>query len=316
MPKAPEYPVPALEKGLDIIEALAAEAAPQSLAGLAARLERSSSELFRMLNCLERRGYVARESVSGKYGLSLKLFALSHVHSVTEKLLLAARRPMQALTETFRVSCHLSVLERGKLLVVAQELSPEPVRLSIEVGATFEAAKTASGRLLLAWEKRGAGAENGSYGTNRADRTYGKEGKGRGELEKVFARIRTSGVSVAESETIEGVRDLAVVVGNPEAGVMAALAVTRLQRRGQKADEAALLDGMRAAAAAITDGLGLASAGNGEIAEARESGGAQKRMTEISVSAGSAGGRKASRRADSSKAASSRRSPKRSGHTP
>ena len=253
MRKAPDYPVPALEKGLDIIEALAAEAVPQSLAELAARMKRSSSELFRMLNCLERRGYVAREAVSGKYGLSLKLFALSHVHSVTEKLLQAARRPMQGLTEKFQVSCHLSVLERGRLLVVAQEMSPEPVRISIEVGATFEAAKTASGRLLLAWG-RSREAEDRAYGTNRTDRTYGKE---RAELGKIFAQIRKSGVSTAESETIEGVRDLAVLVGKPETGVMAALAVTRLLRRGQKADEVALLAGMHAAANEITAALGL-----------------------------------------------------------
>jgi DNA-binding IclR family transcriptional regulator len=270
MRKAPDYPVPALEKGLDIIEALAAEAVPQSLAELAARMERSSSELFRMLNCLERRGYLTREAVSGKYGLSLKLFALSHVHSVTEKLLQAARGPMQALTEKFLVSCHLSVLERGKLLVVAQEMSPEPVRISIEVGATFEAAKTASGRLLLAWDRSGE-TEDGAYRTNR---TYGKE---RAELGKIFAQIRKTGVSAAESETIEGVRDLAVLVGEPEVSVTAALAVTRLLRRGQKADEAALLAGMRGAAREITEEMGLATTNNELIAEARKSGGAKKK---------------------------------------
>jgi Transcriptional regulator len=238
MRNAPDYPVPALEKGLDILEALAAEPSPQSLAELAAHLKRSSSELFRMLNCLERRGYVAREAVSGKYGLTLKLFALAHAHSATEKLLEAARRPMRALTETHRVSCHLSVLERGRLLVIAQELSPEPVRLSIEVGASFAAEQTASGRLLLAWENASAD-------------------KARMAQEKIYAQIRRRGYSAAESETIEGVRDLAVLVGNPQTGVTAALAVTRLLKRGQKADETRLLAGMRAAAAAITAGLGL-----------------------------------------------------------
>ncbi len=234
MRKAPDYPVPALEKGLDILEALAADTVPQSLAELAAEMDRSSSELFRMLNCLERRGYVTRDDVSGKYALSLKLYALAHGHSPTEKLLTAARGPMQALTEKFRVSCHLSVLERDALLVVAQQESPERVRLSIEVGGQFEPEKTASGRLLLAFAQRDEG--------------------------KAAAEMRRTGVSVAESETIEGVRDLAVLVGRPEAGVMAALAVTRLQRRGEKTDERALLAGVRAAAAEITVALGLKNA--------------------------------------------------------
>lgn len=274
MRKSPDYPVPALEKGLDILEALAAEPAPQSLAELAARMKRSSSALFRMLNCLERRGYVARETVSGKYGLSLKLFALAHAHSVTEKLLEAAREPMWRLTEAFRVSCHLSVLERGRLLVVAQALSPEPVRLSIEVGASFAAEKTASGRLLLAWAD---GSRSRVHGTGGAGGGMAKAQNKGGGREDVFAQIRKRGFSAAESESIEGVRDLAVLVGRPESGVLAALAVTRLLKRGQKADEATLLAGMRVAAAEITAGLGLGNGSAGPVAVVRTSPRAGKR---------------------------------------
>ncbi|MGH9454797.1 MAG: helix-turn-helix domain-containing protein, partial [Terriglobia bacterium] len=54
----PHYRAPALEKGLDILEALAAARVPQSLSEMARLLKRSASELFRMLNLLERRGYI------------------------------------------------------------------------------------------------------------------------------------------------------------------------------------------------------------------------------------------------------------------
>jgi DNA-binding IclR family transcriptional regulator len=252
MRKSPDYPVPALEKGLDILEALAAIAVPQSLAELAARLDRSSSELFRMLNCLERRGYLMREPVSGKYALSLKLFTLAHAHTLTDKLLQAARRPMQELTQRFRESCHLSVLERGQLLVVAQEESPERVRISIEVGGIFDPRTTASGRLLLAQLD-----ERGLHEVLAASASNQRGAKSSPELAATLAKIRRAGVSLAESETVEGVRDLAVPVGNPAGGVAAALAVTRLMRRGERANEAALLDGMRSAAAEITRTLGV-----------------------------------------------------------
>jgi DNA-binding IclR family transcriptional regulator len=237
MRPSPDYRVPALEKGLDLVEALAAAAVPQSLAELAVRLDRSSSELFRMLNCLERRGYIAREAVSGKYALSLRLYALAHAHSPTEKLLSAARRPMQLLTETSRESCHLSVLERGRLLVVAQEESPERVRLSIEVGGEFDPVLTASGRLLLAFVRNPGPAPR--------------------RLAATLEKVRRTGVSSAASETIEGVCDAAVLVGRPEANVMAALAVTWLVRRGKKTDETALLARLRATADEITTALGL-----------------------------------------------------------
>ncbi|MGD1029849.1 MAG: IclR family transcriptional regulator [Opitutaceae bacterium] len=254
MHKAPNYHVPALEKGLDIVETLAAAGVPQSLAELAVRLERSSSELFRMLNCLERRGYVTRDSLSSKYSLNLKLYTLAHAHSVTEKLLHAAFAPMQELTEALRESCHLSLLEHGRLVVVAQQESPERVRLSIEIGAVFDPVLTASGRLLLAQlaESQRAAA--------LAESPSGREltGKDLAALLEQLEKVRRRGISTAASETIEGVRDLAVLVGDPAVGITAALAITRLVRRGQRGDEAELIAGMQKAAAEITRTLGLA----------------------------------------------------------
>ena len=256
MAKPPSYPVPALEKGLDIVETLAAAAVPQSLAELADALDRSSSELFRMLNCLERRGYVKRDGVSGKYALTLKLYTLAHAHSAMEKLLRAATGPMQALTEKVRESCHLTVLEDEKLVVLAQQESPERVRLSIEIGAAFDPVRTASGRLLLAQLPPSEAAL--LLGMSKAGRDL--SAKDRAELNVALTDIRRRGISTAESETIEGVRDVAVLVGRPEAGVVAALAVTRLLRRGQRTDDAPLIAAMQKSAQEITKTLGLATA--------------------------------------------------------
>ena len=246
MPKTPSYPVPALEKGLDILETLAAAAVPQSLTDLGQHLERSSSELFRMLNCLERRGFVAREAVSGKYALTLKLFTLAHAHSVIDKLLEAALVPMRHLTESVRESCHLSILERGSLTVVAQQESPERVRLSIEVGSMFDPTHTASGRLLLAYIKDSPEALRRAGIKSVPD-----------EMEGSLGTIRKQGITIAESETIEGVRDVAVLVGNTDSEIVAALAVTRLLKKGKRGDEAAILAALREAAKEITETLGL-----------------------------------------------------------
>ncbi len=127
--------------------------------------------------------------------------------------------------------------------MVAQEESPERVRLSIEVGAVFDPAHTASGRLLLAHQPPGA-------------RTRGAAP----DWESSLAAIRRTGVSTAESETINGVRDVAVLVGGPGAGLMAALAVTRRLRRGERVDDDALVAGMREAARVITEALGIGGA--------------------------------------------------------
>jgi len=56
------YSAPALEKGLDVIELLAAEQHGLSLQEIARALERTATEIFRMLDVLVRRGYLARRA--------------------------------------------------------------------------------------------------------------------------------------------------------------------------------------------------------------------------------------------------------------
>ena len=57
-PRTIRYRAPALEKGLDVIELLAAEKVPLNLSAISQRLGRSSGELFRMLQVLEFKGFI------------------------------------------------------------------------------------------------------------------------------------------------------------------------------------------------------------------------------------------------------------------
>ena len=103
-----------------------------------------------MLTTLERRGYIRRDPLTGAYGLTLRLFELSHTHSPLQGSRRAAASPMRTLTETIRESRHLSVIEREHLVVLVQEESPARVRLSVEIGCAFPLLHTVSGRVLLA----------------------------------------------------------------------------------------------------------------------------------------------------------------------
>lgn len=255
MSKTPDYRVPALEKGLDILEVLATSGIPQSLTDLATRLDRSPGELFRMLNCLERRHYLMRDPISGKYLLSLRLFALAHTHSPVEALIRAARLPMQELSEAVRESCHLSVLDRGQLLVVHQQDSPEPVRISIEIGGRFDAVTTLSGRLLLSRLPATLREETLQAAHGIADWESTRQAALRATLDDFASR---DWVHVRD-ETVEGVDDFATgicPVGRPW---QAALTITRFRRRGAPQQEAELAARLCATAQTITALLGLLS---------------------------------------------------------
>lgn len=236
------YRVPALDKGLDVLERLAEDGVALTQAQLARELGRSPSELFRILTTLERRGYVRRDPASGAYALTLRLFELGHAHSPYDGLLRAADGPMRALTEETRQACHLSVIQRGRLLVLHQVESPARVRVSVEIGSTIALTDAASGRLLLAFLD---GEERAGLIGDAGDR-----------LRARLALIRERSYEEAQSESIEGVTDLAVLVGTPSSRTKAALAIAALPR-DREAFIRETLAPMRRCAAEIASAAGL-----------------------------------------------------------
>lgn len=148
----PDYAVPALEKGLDIVELLADTAGGLGQTEIAEATGRSVGQIFRVLGVLERRGYIVRDRQSGLYSFSMMSFDLAHRHPPLRGLVSIATVPMRELAEAVRQSCNLSVLDAGRVRVIAQVESPADFGYRVRVGALFPL-ETATGEVL-----RGAGA--------------------------------------------------------------------------------------------------------------------------------------------------------------
>jgi len=249
-----KYSVPALDKGLDILEALAVAQVPQSLTDLSKVLKRTSSELFRMLDALEKRAYIGRDVISDGYFLTLKLYELAHTHSPVDHLLRAAALPMRELAESICESCHLSILNGRFLMVIAQAESPEPVRLSVEVGYQALPLTTASGRLLVSMLDD---AERAQFLCS--DPTYiAMNRAARKRVDTEMVEIRRAGFYAAASTRRTG-NDLSCVVGNPRIGVSAALGVPLLPGGANEGKERKLVPIIKECAGRITTALGLGS---------------------------------------------------------
>jgi len=249
----PKYNVPALEKGLDILEALSAASVPMSLSDLAAKLNRTSGEIFRMLVVLERRAYVVRDPASANYTLSLRLYELAHTHSPVDQLLRAAALPMRQLAESVRESCHLSILSRGRLVVLQQVESPEKIRLSVEVGAQFPPIHSTSGRLLLAFLR----PEELEHILNADPDVPSLQPRERSRLSAQLDDIRKNGYAIFDSETRPGMKDLSVPVGQPGVGIIAALCIPCLLGGKDESGQRKILRALQECATRIGDSLGL-----------------------------------------------------------
>jgi DNA-binding IclR family transcriptional regulator len=245
---APDYSAPALEKGLDILEALARAPKGMTLTELAAHLERTQPEIFRMVACLAARGYLLKDEASGRYRLSLKLHELAHTHSPMDLLVPQAREVMARVVDQLEESCHLSVISGAQLLVLAQAEAHRPVRISVEVGGRFPLWRTASGRLLLAH----LGEEELAAITRKLP-AEARAAVASAKLEP----LRRDGFCLAVEESVRGVVDLAVLLGNPAAGSGAALTVTGFHTRPPEEFRDEALPVLRKAAVEIDRRLGL-----------------------------------------------------------
>lgn len=217
------YATPALEKGLDILELLARERHGLTKSEIARGLNRTVSEIFRMLICLQERGYIA-ETARDSYVLSLRLFQLVQEHPPTERLLGEALPRMHTLAEKLEQSCHLGVLESGRVVILAQTNAPVSVGLYVKAGSSVDLMEAATGQVILAHlskEQRGKVLHEWEGETG---------GKIPADLNGHLERIRRRGYEKRASYQVKGVTNISVPIMGEANRVVAALTIPYLER--------------------------------------------------------------------------------------
>lgn len=144
-----KYRAPALQKGLEILELLAARAAAMPMSDISIALGRSVSEIFRMLQVLEEHGYIARNGDG--YRLTNRLFALGMAQPPVRELLACALPEMHALAAATGQSCHLAIVSGDEMVVVANVEAPGFLGFAVRMGYRRPLMQSASGRVLLAF---------------------------------------------------------------------------------------------------------------------------------------------------------------------
>jgi DNA-binding IclR family transcriptional regulator len=248
-----KYAVPALEKGLDVLEYLSQQAMPLTQAQMARALSRQPGELFRMLTCLEARGYLHRDAATGGYALTLKMFELSRTHSPYEALLNAARPIMRQLADATGESCHLSILQHGQVLVLAQEESPKPLRLSVQIGSVHSVFHTVSGRILMSALPKDARIEVLSENPSWKKMSAAERNAFLARLDE----LQLQGFDSQIGERFVGGADIGVLIGKPGSAINAALTVATLVSSGDDRPLVDLLPPLREHATMIGKEAGL-----------------------------------------------------------
>ena len=207
------YRAPALEKGLDVIELLAAEKSPLNLSAISQRLGRSSGELFRMLQVLEFKGFITTAESGTGYVLTNKLFALAMAQAPVRSLVETALPIMRKLTNEIGQSCHIAVASEDQIVVITRIERPGDLGFSVRIGYRREIARATSGLVLFA------------YQNEEVRRSWLKRCRLKGEQADSFIErandVRARGHYEAASDFVRGIFDLSAPILRGDTAVAA-----------------------------------------------------------------------------------------------
>ena len=220
------YRAPALDKGLDILELLAAQPNGLTRAEIVKAMERSPSEIYRMLERLVVRDYVTRSQEGDRYSLSLKLFVLGHQHPPIERLVARALPAMDTFARAAEQSCHLGIYDRGNVVVVAQVNGPGSWGLSIRLGVRVSLVDTGSGHVLVAFQSAQRRAE--MLAEHKA--LDGEVPMPETELQAILGKVRDLGYWQGDSQQAFGVTDISTPILGPGGDALAVLTCPFIRR--------------------------------------------------------------------------------------
>jgi DNA-binding IclR family transcriptional regulator len=223
MNESPRPLVPALERGLAILEILAGSRGGLTLSQLTRYLDLPKSSVHCLLKTFEGNGYLSRRDPSGKYRLTPRVSDLSRRALNSISLREHVRSHLRSLAEETGVTVHLGRLEQGSCVLIEKIVPPGGYASAVWVGKQFGLHCTAIGKALAA----GLPGEEferlvGSYGLMRYnDNTICSLRK----LKQELALVRERGYSLDDEEEEIGVRCIGVPVLNAKRETMAAISI-------------------------------------------------------------------------------------------
>lgn len=217
-------PATAVERALNILESVAHRRDGLTNSEISRKLSIPKSSASYILRTLEHRGYLRRDTETGRYRLGLKILSLGGDAQSNLDLADVALPFMRALVERVHLTSHLAVLDQGEAVYVEKVEAPGFFKVNTWVGRRMFLHSTSVGKALLAWlPKHEIEAIIRQQGMKkRTPKTLNSLSRLLADLETV----RERGYSVDDEENSLGARCLGAPVFDAAGNVSAALGVS------------------------------------------------------------------------------------------
>lgn len=245
--KENKYRVPALTSGLELLTLLSNSSEPLTLTQISQALNKSTSGLFRIINCLIKEGFVIKNDAHNTFQLSFKLYELAHQQPVLKRLIQTASEHLIEFTKITGFGCHLSVLEAGEVFIPYQVQSPESISVHIREGARFLAHETTSGCMLLGMlsdEELAVVLEKTSHPSRMVQR-----------VKNIVAKANQQKAMINSSFILKNIIDLCCLVSRQSSYLKVAITCTIIENQVSKQQVQTCLKKLESTAHKISKGI-------------------------------------------------------------
>ncbi|MGF7007218.1 IclR family transcriptional regulator domain-containing protein [Aminobacter sp. BE322] len=242
--------VTSLERGLAVMEILAANPRGLTLTETAEKAGLTRAGARRFLLTLTATGYAVQ--AGRNFSLSPRLLAQARIWLHGVPLWTFAEPFMKETAAKLHESCSAAILSGEDMVYVARVPGPRIIAVDLQVGAHLPAFCTAMGRVLLSGLSE---PDLGAFLARAAlERRTPKTVTDVAKLSEIIASVRTNGYALVDEELEIGLRSIAVPLRDRSGAIVAAVNVSTQSTRHTPTEmEAEILPILKQTAARISD---------------------------------------------------------------
>ena len=228
------YLVPALMRGLQVLQSLSGETRRLSLSELAEAIGVTRSSAYRLVYTLDHMGFLKSDAQTKTYTLGPQALRIGYAYLKSRDLVAVAAPHLEHLRDVTGWSAHLGELQGRDVVYLARMATRRSVASNVQVGARLPAHATAMGRVLLA-----ALPESEVRALYRDQTLQAFSAQTPTTIEALLAQLkvdRSNGFVLQDSGFEPGVASVAAPIRDVAGEIVAAInvsAVTILTREGE-----------------------------------------------------------------------------------
>ena len=218
------YFVPGLRRGLLMLETLASQGEPMSVAEIGKRIGLTRSSVFRLAYTLQHMGFVEEVPESKLLRLGARVLNIGYAYLASQTLIEMARAELESLRDRTSVSSHLAILDRGEILYLSCIQTKSGFLSTMNVGTRLPAYATPMGWLLLG--DRSARALGQLYPEGTFVALTDQTPRNLGDLAQRIATAVSAGHAISHGAVEPGGSSIAAPIRDRDGRIVAAIDIS------------------------------------------------------------------------------------------